>query len=120
MLWALFAGLVASPAAVLAISAAFDAVHVGETVSGALVGSLFFAITAFAALAFKDSPELKFVVLSTYVIKTGVLAGLLLVVPFDGVDRNAVAIATVVSAFAYLITQSVLITHGERRFRLQL
>jgi hypothetical protein len=110
--------LVAAPALTLTGEALFgDGVHAPEVFAGALLGTMFFAVTAVAAGIFQNGPALRTAVMWSYAAKTVLVFAMFLTVDLDRIDRDAFGFSTMISAFTYLSLQTVLIAQRKRFFR---
>jgi hypothetical protein len=110
MYYAVAAGLVVAPIALLSVEAVFSRVRVVETFGGALFAVTFFAITSIA-VAFGTA------VIATYIVKSLLLVGVLYLVSFDGVDEKILAISICTSSLAYLTVQTVHVAGRGRRLQ---
>jgi hypothetical protein len=111
------AGAVVVPVVIAIVELILGSVHVVEIVAGALVGTLFFAVSGVVAAIYQNSPSLRTAVLLTYVIKTSMLFGIGMSLRLDHVNRPTLAASTAASAVIYVAVQSLMITQRNRRFR---
>lgn len=117
MLYAAIAGLVVAPLVLLVFEVLRHHVAVGETFAGALFAVLFFASTSITVALHQNRPSLVRAVLTSYAIKSMVIFVALLFVSFDRWDRSVLGLSTAVSAFSYLIVQTVYIARRKGRMQ---
>lgn len=108
MCYAMFAGLVVAPIALLLIQFAFGNVYFAETAGGAAFAVGFFAVTSFAV-------AMQRAVMLSYIVKSLLVVGVVSVASFDGVNNDAAAISIAVSALTYLMVQTTYVVRRKGR-----
>ena len=117
MFYASTAGLLVAPIVLLLIEVVVHHVRVGETIGGAAFAVVFFASTSITVALHQNKPSLTRAVLTSYAIKTVVILSAVLFISYDSFDRDVAGASIAVSAFSYLIVQTVFI--ARRKGRLQ-
>jgi hypothetical protein len=117
MFAASIAGLVVAPIGLLLIEIAMHHVSVAETFGGALFAVLFFASTSITVALHQNEPSLMRAVLTSYVIKTVVIFLAASFLSFDSLDRDVAGMSIAVSAFSYLIVQTLYVARRKGRIQ---
>jgi hypothetical protein len=117
MFAAAVAGLVVAPAGLLCVEMAVDHVRVAETFGGALFAVLFFASTSVTVAFRQNDPSLMRAVLTSYAIKSVVIFIAASFLSFDNLDRDVAGASIAVSAFSYLIVQTVYVARRKGRIQ---
>jgi len=111
------AGLLVAPVLLLCVEMAVDHVRFAETLGGALFAVLFFASTSVTVAFRQNDPTLMRAVLASYVLKSVVIFIAASFLSFDSLDRNVAGASIAVSAFSYLIVQTVYIARRKGRIQ---
>ncbi len=114
---AIVGGLLLAPALVIAGQSMWSTIHIGEVFVGATLATAFLAITGIVTLIYREKPNLRGAVMTSYVAKTSVILAALLLLPANNADRISMAIAMVVAAVTYLALQTILVVKGEAALR---
>ncbi len=101
------ASLILTPIVLAVARATLGAVSPGSIVVGALVATVFFAISGVMAVVTWDDDSFRKPLMRSYVIKAVVLLVTGLVISGTSIDRNAFASSAVCSALVYLAVQAV-------------